>query len=84
MDKILSARVDEVVVREIADLAHRLHTTKKHVIEQAVRQFAEAVESAESTDVLERTCGAWKRREGAGKTAAKARRAFRASMNRHQ
>jgi predicted transcriptional regulator len=37
MDKILSARIDEAVIRQIALLARELNTTKKAVIESAVK-----------------------------------------------
>ena len=59
MDKVLSARVDEFVVRQIGELAHRLHTSKKRIIEKAIEQFAKTVESEGEDDVLARTCGAW-------------------------
>jgi len=41
MDKILSARVDESVIQQIGVLAHELDTSKKAVIEAAIRMFSE-------------------------------------------
>jgi predicted transcriptional regulator len=40
MDKIISARVDESVVRQIGLLAKQLETTKKQIIERAITFFA--------------------------------------------
>ena len=83
MDKILSARVDEAVIWRINFLARRLGTTKKAIIEQAIRSYAEQVEAEHQLDVLEHTCGAWQRIEPPRETVDAARRAFRRSMERH-
>ncbi|MBN1359824.1 MAG: ribbon-helix-helix protein, CopG family [Sedimentisphaerales bacterium] len=83
MDKILSARVDEAIIQKIASLARQMGTTKKKVIEEAVRSYAEKVKSGE-TDVLELTLGAWSRKESPQQTVAKARKAFRRSMGRRR
>ncbi len=82
MDKVLSARVDESVIRQIGSLADELGTTKKAVIEEAVRLYGEKVRSGEA-DVFERTLGAWSLKETPERTVAKARKAFRKSMGRH-
>jgi antitoxin component of RelBE/YafQ-DinJ toxin-antitoxin module len=81
MDKILSARVDESVIRKIDALAKQMGATKKAVIEEAVRLYSEQVQSQE-VDVFERTLGAWSRKEPPQQTVAKARRAFRGSMRK--
>ena len=82
MDKILSARVDESIVRRIGSLAKHMRTTKKAVIEAAVRQYAEHVKSGEA-DVFDVTLGAWSRKETPGQTVAKVRKAFLRSVGRH-
>lgn len=82
MDGVFSARVNEAVVRRIGDLARRLNVSKKAIIERAILELAERVESEEEMDVLDHTHGAWKREEGAGETVAEARKAFRDSMTR--
>lgn len=84
MDKILSARVHESVIQRIGSLARRLHTSKKRIIENAVQQYADQIDREEQYDVFEQTCGAWRRKESAGKIVAEARRRFRESMERHQ
>jgi predicted transcriptional regulator len=84
MDKILSARVDESVVNRIGSLARRLHTSKKKVIESAIRTYAAQVDKEQDFDVFEHTSGAWQKKESAGETVAKARKAFRESMRRHR
>ena len=84
MDKILSARVDEAVIRRIGALAQQLGTTKKAVIEGAVRYYAEKIEKERNTDVLEQTLGAWQREEPADETVAQIRETFRRSMHRYR
>jgi hypothetical protein len=82
MDKILSVRVDESVIHKIEALAKQMGTTKRAVIEEAVRLYADKVQSGEA-DVFERTLGAWSREEPPQRTVATACRAFRGSMGRH-
>jgi len=84
MDKILSARVDEMIVSEIAFLAHKLHVSKKNIIEQAVQMYAQHVKGAEGENVFSQTSGAWKRKEKAAQTVTQARNVFNKSMTRHQ
>jgi hypothetical protein len=84
MDRIFSARLDEVVVHRIGILAHRLHLPKKRVLERAVQVFSEQVEGMEKDDFLEQTFGAWRRREPAKVLVKKARAAFKRSMERRR
>lgn len=84
MDKILSARVDETIIRRIGVLAQELDTTKKAVIEAAILSYADKIEAERKIDVLEKTLGAWKRKESAEEDTEHARRAFQKSMERHQ
>ena len=84
MDKILSARVDESIIRRIGRMAQKLHTTKKAVIEAAILSYAEKAETEKGIDIWEETLGAWKRREPPEETIKQARQAFRESMKRYQ
>jgi predicted transcriptional regulator len=84
MDKILSARVDESIVRRIGRLAQRLHTTKKAVIEAAILSYAEKSETEKDGDIWEETLGAWKRRESPGESVKQVRQIFQKSMKRYQ
>ena len=84
MDKIFSARVDELIVRQIGHVAQKLHTTKKAVIEAAILAYAEKTEQGERVDIFKETFGAWKRRESPGETVKKAHKIFRDAMKRHQ
>ena len=84
MDKILSARVDESVISQIGALARKLGTTKKAIIEKAIRLYAEKMGKEDGFDVLKETLGAWQRKESPGETVKKARKAFRSSMERHR
>ena len=84
MDKILSARIDEAVIQQIGLLARELKTTKKAIIESAVRLYSEQSGMKKKIDVFEQTCGSWKRSESPEETVRQARSAFRKSMERHQ
>ena len=83
MDKILSARVDEMILNKISFLAQKLHLSKKKVIEGAVQLYAQKMESAGDMNVFEQTSGAWNRKESADQTRKAVRSAFRKSMERH-
>ncbi|MCX7049150.1 MAG: hypothetical protein NTX50_27145 [Candidatus Sumerlaeota bacterium] len=83
MDKIFSSRIDESVAYLIAGLAKRLRTSKKSVIEQAVRSFAKQSAEQGQDDVFEQAFGAWKRDEPVQATVENARRRFQAAMRRH-
>ncbi len=82
MDMVISARVDERVARQIGDLAGRLRSSRKRVIERAIALLVESVERESGDDVLMRTSGAWKRVESPVQTVARARKAFRDGMTR--
>lgn len=83
MDTVISARVDERVARRIGDLAGRLGTSRKRVVERAILLLADAVDKESGNDVFARTCGAWVRSEPPARTVARARKAFRDGLKRH-
>lgn len=83
MDKILSARIDESVINQIGLLARELNTTKKAVIETAVKLYSEQSDMGRKIDVFENTFGTWHRSETPGETVNNARSTFRKSMERH-
>ena len=84
MDKVLSARVDESILARIEMLARELRVTKKKIIEDAIVLLEKNVREGRSLDILDRTFGAWKRKESPRRTVSRARRAFRESMHRHR
>lgn len=84
MDKILSARLDEAMVSRIGFLAQRLRTSKKRVIEEAIRLYAGQVEAEGEFDVFDRTFGAWKRKRKGARDIEAIRAAFHNSMTRRQ
>ena len=84
MDKILSARVDEIVLNKISFLSQKLHISKKKVIEGAVRLYAQSMETAGDKTVFKQTSGAWKRNESIDQTVVQVKTAFRKSTQRHQ
>jgi Ribbon-helix-helix protein, copG family len=83
MDRILSARVDESVVRRLNLLAQKLKTTKKSIIEEAILAFEEKAGDKGGIDVFQQTLGSWKRDELPEVTVKKARGLFQRSMERH-
>ena len=84
MDRILSARIDDAVYRKISDLSHKLHTSKKAVIEKAVELLGYNCQEQGARDVFDETCGAWQRDETPAETSGKIRNRFNASLTRHQ
>ena len=84
MDKIFSARIDESISGLIEILAQRLHTSKKDIIESAVRAYSEQVSKHQNIDILDQTFGTWDRKESTTETVKAARKAFQSSMMRHQ
>lgn len=78
----MSARVDEAIIPKIGSLAKQMGATKKAIIQEAILLYGEKVQTGEE-NVFERTLGAWSRKEPPRRTAAKARTAFRKSMERH-
>jgi hypothetical protein len=84
MDKIFSARVDEAVIRRIGSLARQLKTSKKRVLEDAVKWYAEKMETDSQSDIFKKTCGAWKRKESVEETVRNVRTAFNHAVKRFQ
>ena len=84
MDKILSTRVDESVIRHIGLLAEKLGTSKKAVLENAVRCYAEKIEAEQGFDVLTHTSGCWQRDESAAETLHAVKEAMRRSQERYK
>ena len=83
MDKILSARIDEAIVRRISYLARRLSTSKKAVIERAISDLAERIEASDDDYEIVESFGAWRRDESPEESRNTARKAFQSAMERH-
>ena len=82
MDKVLSTRVDEEVVQTLDTLARTLRTSKKRIVEDAIRLYSETV--AQKPDPLEQSFGAWRRSQAPDELHRRIRAAFEDSMHRHQ
>ena len=82
MDKILSTRIDEQVAQTLDGLAVTLQTSKKRVVEDAIRLYSESVK--EKPDPLEQSFGAWRRTEAPGALHRRMRAAFEDAMHRHR
>jgi len=83
MDKIFSARLDESVIQQVALLSRKLKTSKKAIIEAAVRLYSEQSRLKGKVDALENTCGVWERQETPQEDILASRTAFNQSMERH-
>ena len=84
MDKIMSTRIDEAVIRHIGMLAKRLGTSKKAVLENAVRCYAEKIETEQGFDVLTDTFGSWQRNKSAAETLQTIKNTMRKSQERYK
>jgi predicted transcriptional regulator len=76
--------MDEAVIQRIGMLAKKLGTSKKAVLENAIRQYAEKMEAEFDTDILEHTCGSWHRDESAADTVRSIKEAMRKSQARYK
>jgi len=83
MDKIMSTRIDEAVIRHIGMLAKRLGTSKKAILENAVRYYAEKIEAEQGFDVLTHTFGSWQRDKSAAETVQDIKDSMRKSQERY-
>ena len=84
MDKIMSTRIDESVIRNIGMLAKKLGTSKKAVLEDAIRYYAEKIEAEQGFDVLTHTFGSWKRDESTADTVQTIKETMRKSQERYK
>ena len=84
MSSVLSARVDEATLRCLDDLARRSRTTKKALIERAIRELSERMDAEADEDVLDRTFGSWHRDGDPAETVRNARETFERSMRRRR
>jgi hypothetical protein len=76
--------MDEAVIRHIGMLAKKLGTSKKAVIENAVRCYAEKIETEQDFDVLTHTFGSWRRDESAAETVQTIKEKMRKSQERYK
>jgi len=84
MDKIMSTRIDEAVIRHIGMLAKRLGTSKKAVLENAIRYYVEKIEAEQGFDVLTHTFGSWQRDKSAAETVNTIKDTMRKSQERYK
>ena len=87
MDKVFSARLDVEVVDELERACRLLRVTKKDFLEEAiqgrVRQVAPEAAPGGPSNIWERTCGAWKRKEAPLTTIARIRKTMEDDFHRH-
>lgn len=78
MDKIFSTRMDEAVAQTLDSLAATLRTSKKRVVEDAIRFYSETVEH--KPDPIALAFGAWRRPDSPEQLYRRMRAAFGDSM----
>jgi hypothetical protein len=76
--------MDEAVIQHIGMLARKLGTSKKAVLENAVRYYAEKIEAEQGLDLLSHTFGSWKRDESAAETVKSMKDDMRKSQERYK
>ena len=81
MDKALSTRIDEEIAQTLDGLAVTLRTSKKRIIEDAIRLYSETVER--KPDPIEQSFGAWRRTEAPDELHRRTRAAFEDATHRH-
>jgi hypothetical protein len=84
MDKIMSTRIDEAVIQHINALAKKLGTSKKAVVENAIRYYLEKIQAEQGFDILEYTCGSWQRNESPAETVQSIKETIRRSQERYR
>ena len=82
MDKVLSTRIDEHTAQTLDGLAVTLRTSKKRIVEDAIRLYSKTVE--QKPDPLDQSFGAWRRTEAPDELHRRIRAAFEDSMHRNQ
>jgi predicted transcriptional regulator len=80
----MSTRIDEAVIRNIDMLAKKLGTSKKAILENAVRYYVEKIETEQGFDVLTDTFGSWQRDTSAAETAQTIKDTMRISQERYK
>lgn len=84
MDKIISTRMDEAVIRRIGLLAQKMGKSKKFILESAVNCYAEKVAEEMELDALVQTLGSWAREESPAETVIQIKEAMRKSQERYK
>ncbi len=84
MDRIFSARLDDKITKQITNLAIKMKTSKKAVIERAIKLLNNRIEINNKTDIFIETNGIWDRKEDFEKTSFNIRKEFNKSMNRNK
>lgn len=76
MAAIFSTRLDEDLIERLDRAARALGIPKKRIVEEALRAHLEGLGEFPGEDVLDRTSGAWKRREKPETSVRRAREIF--------
>ena len=83
MDKVISARLNESIVCLIDRLAHKLHISKKKLLEDAVTEYATRLKEDESVDIFAETSGSWQRKTTPAALRTEIRKKFDKTIKRH-
>jgi metal-responsive CopG/Arc/MetJ family transcriptional regulator len=83
MDRVFSTRMDEDLVRRVDRFTRERSISKKGLIEKALREYLDRADPRYELDVIERSYGAWKRKESPEATWHEIRSAFNKGFGRH-
>lgn len=78
----MSTRVDESVSFLLDHLAKKLNTSKKNIVESAIRMYSENVNTQKEINIFKDTCGAWKRDEAPTTAIKNIKKNFNSSYSR--
>ena len=83
MDRIFSTRMNDDLVRRVNRFVRERSMTKKGLIEKALREYLDRIDSDHEAGILARSFGSWKREEAPEDTLRKARDTFNEGFRRH-
>jgi predicted transcriptional regulator len=84
MDKIMSTRMDEAVIRQITMLAQKMGISKKAILENAIRNYSEKIAEELDLDIFAQTLGCWQRDESADETVRNIKKTMKKSQERYK
>jgi hypothetical protein len=82
MDRVFSTRMDASVINMLDALSCSLHKSKKSIVEDSLRLYANRKAVSPETDILKTSHGCWKRKESPGEICLKSRKRLNTSFSR--
>ncbi len=82
MQRAFTTRLDDDLLERLDQAARALGVSKRRLVEEALRARLGPLGNLGAGDVLERTCGAWRRDEASDETVRRCRESFRRGLVR--